>query len=801
MSILNELVLPQIQNFGVVETVDEFLSKFNLFDVSNDQLVQSASDIIAPQMNTLAVGGIGAIWNVPGNPDIVLKTSRPCKPSPFNFFKKECINIRNGSLIFRIPDTLAKKTKILCPNYISENLIGVLLYNLLSSYTPSIPKIFNFAVDSRQPSQAEINMVNNQPNPDIRQIMQEKLPPLVYTSMPRYNGIIDQITNLRQFIYMQFQVCQFLNVAQELTKFVHYDLHSGNIMSERPENVGDMFLNCYELDNGKFLYTYFPFSTLVIDYGYARMETPEHIISPKTDLQPGVWMDNFEYNPYTDLVEFLYDSIGKALRAVDSATNRPFGQLPNFDGRNQINMTNYMRLLFVSLFNLPVNSTDDDITTTIMNKRNRDQWFRFWNEKLADGNVRISKPSEMLSKIAFFIGDNLVPNMPRLTEWNTILQFLINANFYISDYYIKIPENLQAGANRLVSRFFPKVSLQDKENLTFLNYRTLIDNSVQGLNNLSSFDGIRVQHLNHINAGYFRDNILIGTTNTLPLSMTDPNLIVHSTFLDQQITLVSFNQDNVLERGYNFRFDCCRLDPRNYFQNNKFKSGVCMNSTFFEIYGNYTPTGYSNIGGINFTNKIPTNFLPYFGYVAISPNNNKLLIGFPYEESNLYPDNVITVGPMLVYQSNIVMTDDMLQNVSDINGHFLFKSRLPQNQQEAVLDTFADNVHNATRIYPGELYHAANPNPRSALVIRENGDVVMVKVEGRDRRGVGMDLAQLAQFCRNYLTARFAINLDGGGSSQITWKMFNQNYINIAGGQSATHSYLVGSILSLVKDK
>jgi hypothetical protein len=78
MNIVNQFALPVVPNINVVETTDEFLSKFNLFDVSNDALVQSARNIINPQNAPLALGGVGAIWNVPGNNDVVLKTFSPC---------------------------------------------------------------------------------------------------------------------------------------------------------------------------------------------------------------------------------------------------------------------------------------------------------------------------------------------------------------------------------------------------------------------------------------------------------------------------------------------------------------------------------------------------------------------------------------------------------------------------------------------------------------------------------------------------------------------------------------------------
>jgi hypothetical protein len=333
--------------------------------------------------------------------------------------------------------------------------------------------------------------------------------------------------------------------------------------------------------------------------------------------------------------------------------------------------------------------------------------------------------------------------------------------------------------------------------MTFLNYRVLPDNTALYRNNLSNFNGIIIEHLNTIPTGIIRENPIPGTTNTLPESL---NGVPPRTFLDQQISYAYFDQNAVLAAGYHFRFDCCRLDPRNYFQNNKFAAGVCINAGFFQILGNYTPTGFANIGGIHFDNRVPNLFRRFFGYVAISPDTKTLVIGDNFDDAVLFPDNVITVGPILVFNEDIRMTDEMLINERDPDGNFLFKSRTYIAPEDPNAMTFADGVHNSSKILSGELYHAANPNPRSALVITTDGRVVMVKVEGRDSRGVGMDLSQLAQFCRVHLRARHAINLDGGGSSQITWKLPNQDFINITGGAEASKSYLVGSIISLVKD-
>ena len=170
---------------------------------------------------------------------------------------------------------------------------------------------------------------------------------------------------------------------------------------------------------------------------------------------------------------------------------------------------------------------------------------------------------------------------------------------------------------------------------------------------------------------------------------------------------------------------------------------------------------------------------------------------FEYASKYIDPKYIIIEGKSMTTYQNLVFSFEILENTftKHTDGHYLFKSRAPNDTKEQKLVTFTDGVRNANKILPGELYHAANPNPRSALIITYEGNVIMVKVEGRDKRGVGMDLAE---FCF-YLKAKYAINLDGGRSSQLCWKLPNQNFINVSGGETGTQSYLVGSIISLVK--
>ncbi|MBI3039733.1 phosphodiester glycosidase family protein [bacterium] len=57
-------------------------------------------------------------------------------------------------------------------------------------------------------------------------------------------------------------------------------------------------------------------------------------------------------------------------------------------------------------------------------------------------------------------------------------------------------------------------------------------------------------------------------------------------------------------------------------------------------------------------------------------------------------------------------------------------------------------------------------HPRTALAQTFNGDLLFLVADGRTKRSSGMQLTELAEYLKN-LGARFAINMDGGGSSSI----------------------------------
>ena len=98
---------------------------------------------------------------------------------------------------------------------------------------------------------------------------------------------------------------------------------------------------------------------------------------------------------------------------------------------------------------------------------------------------------------------------------------------------------------------------------------------------------------------------------------------------------------------------------------------------------------------------------------------------------------------------------------------------------------------------PGSLYHADQPNPRSAIGIRHDGSFLMVTSVGRSDSSIGFRLDQLASFMQG-LGAVDALALDGGYSSFFGFKDPHNNISFSSSNLCETSEvmrYRVGSII------
>lgn len=210
-----------------------------------------------------------------------------------------------------------------------------------------------------------------------------------------------------------------------------------------------------------------------------------------------------------------------------------------------------------------------------------------------------------------------------------------------------------------------------------------------------------------------------------------------------------------------------------------------------------------------------------------------------YNETNSHPkindsikDNNMVMGNLLVYNDQIILTEEkmaiaiVLFNIDDIGikmydkiylcddtytkltgnqinklsigssvfftsyndptkkGSIIFNSKnlyLPYSI-EFIKKEYPKNF--AGKIPPGYLNHSSDLNPRTCIMNDTNGNIIVMHIEGRQKvcGGIGIDLFDLAKLCST-LGAQHAVNLDGGGSSKMTWKeKYNPiNSVGVAG--------------------
>ncbi len=722
----------------IIQTTDEFLRYFPVNYFQNPELIRDFKLLLSKSRRLGEESGVGRIFEITdGGETFVIKESLYC-PKGYEqkpLLSQLCTMAISGDLVFRLPNTHVHKTIVLAPNYLVEPLVGIILYNRTLKFTPSFMKIYGFQYDLADPQKVTL-------------MITEKLRP-----------INEYITNEFRFIYFIFQITYALNIAQRLGRFVHYDLHRDNIMA-RPKRTGK--LNIYPLQNGKYIYTLFDFDAVIIDYGHTRYETTNTILAPRLIFRPPGSREHLDYyffNPYYDLFSLLYENY-KKIRDMQFPkwTNLALGM-------------HIINILFRQFTNLPQDKNMQDLITHLLMDPNG---WRPWPERLATEYMnmdwyRVSTPAEFLIKIGDYIQQFVEEQKSQLHGKEKALAFVNKYGIYITDQIYDLSVYPHINSYTVYGDVMEKESMDT----TYYNYQ-FIDHE--------RFDNIVIKTVDKMPDGV---RTTIETFNhTIPESVRSTN-----NYNRQVIHLATINQLTGRSLGYEFNFDCCRIDLRNYFQHANIMSGIAVNASFFNITGNYMPVGYFKTHDFFSDEKPPSLHKEVYGIIAIKKNG--LLVIDKYENRLQY-DQVLTSGPILIANRNPVITVNVLRNP-------IWQCRNPINPAETRQLVFADGIKNCNFIQPGELSHGANPSPRTAIAIDANQQVLIIYVEGRDQRGSGMDLAQLAQLCLRYGAVN-AINLDGGFSSQFVWKNPGERIINQL---NPTHdvAYPLGSIISYIKKK
>jgi hypothetical protein len=732
----------------LVQTPDEFLYEFNSLSYNKPHLIKKIRELIdsgtigAP----LNQGGNGVVYNF--GPNHILKISNlnePLDVSQINTNLKQLYSMfKNNNLIYKIQNTLLNKEVVFCPNYLSEGIIGSLILSL-SEYTPSFMKINGTLLDNINSGMYLIG---------------EKLTPFEY--------------NETNYFYSVFQLCFGLYVAQIKGRYVHYDLHMENIMSRQKSSF---IIQKYILENGKYIYSKHLVDSVIIDYGHNRYETEEHVITPRLQfigVDGKEKVDAYGFNKYYDVFSMLYFQFIKAR-----------------NGNMQINHE-LIKTLICAYLKINITEFEQFLENNILSYGFDKDGRRHYSWRPFPQNFYFNDELPMdISEFLLYLyennfqHDNSFENYEQLNNYLDRIPFIASTVNIIDDK-IKTYGFLNS-KNPLEEDLYPDKFM----NIEQYKYKIMGENITIDL----PFCKIYNYHIEG-DGTKFRTSYA-NFNRTLPLKFP----LNAST---QYMSIAEIKQPSIQNNLFKFESDCCRLDPRTYFQNNIFDEGISINASYFNIGTDFEPVGLYKTHDYETDNPIPTEYEQF--YVAIVVNNvddDLEIITLQTARRNKEQYKIIiTAGPVLVLNHRKFLQDSDLENHPELN------CRGPTNDMESELNYFSEGLYNCGKIKPGELKHVSNPNPRTALGVGHNslGEkcVYFITIEGRGERGTGMDVSQLGDFLVNEFSTDFgiiidhAVNLDGGRSSSMTYLHDDEITIMNPFKKSA---YPVGNILSFVRRK
>jgi Phosphodiester glycosidase len=276
----------------------------------------------------------------------------------------------------------------------------------------------------------------------------------------------------------------------------------------------------------------------------------------------------------------------------------------------------------------------------------------------------------------------------------------------------------------------------------------------------------------------------------------------HTHYGEQEITLVTIPNGG---REYKFYSDCCQLDAVSYLKQDTIHDAVAINGVFYQFNTDYAPLGGYKLGNNEVIRELQPAYKPFYRAITISHDGLLNIDSRPLEkvwdERDTY-HSVMACAPLLIDQGEICINDTMLEEETHDGVHILQCEISKPDERGSNIKRGNKMIKSCSNNIPGGLFHAANSNPRSVLIIDKKGTVYFMRSAGRMADILGMDLVQVAQSIKRFIPeAWMAINLDGGAPSQILHKKGGQvssttnQYTHTRG--SAT--IIIGNIISYMK--
>lgn len=745
----------------ILSNLDRFLYKLSKNEASKFYI--NKNQYFPPKLvNQIGQGSLGSVYDVG---DRIIKVTNVCGRLDHPVQKEICNDMLKGDTIIKVPTSWNNKKILLMPNMIGEAVIQIILNSKNPSFTTrnGFPKLYGFEIDDEK-KQTYSSM--------------EKLRPWLpkFSTSINYGEIIGNklvYNNFRTLKYSLFQIAYSLLSAQVNYRFTHYDLHTGNVMT-RPKSLNT--IHEYIFDD-RYIYTLYDFETVIIDFGWARIETDKYIITPKIKFinrsdVPDLIIDLLnlgEFNPVYDITSILGSLyVNTDESKVTKETQQFFLQI------------------YSCLFNeqLDENNIIDILKYNYIPKIKSDLWI--WRP---NPNKITTKEIDGRQMIIPESMDIFIKNLVTLieSEQNDIfspLEHLIGGGMYVSKERLNFPEEYK------IKQFWIPNDINAYKQIYFSKGAILSENIPNGMS------------VCHDTMTFFQYNEIFSVPvniEYLKWAKTHTEGIQKGmlNYKDQRFSIIKINTEKALSMGFTFNFTCCRVDIFSYMRSYSIESGMAVNASYFKIRDNFVPIGYYKTNDLYFNEKIPSKYKNFYCSVCIT-NEGYLVVDYTLDDyylRNTYPQ-YISCGPVIIKDGQRIINEQTIM-AKDNEGAYLFQCHTAKDVY--IVSDGEGKIKNCNTITPGDLLHIGNPNPRTILAYHKNSprDPHFFYFEGRDQRGPGIDLV-LASYYLHSKGYDHAINLDGGLSSQMIWKNDHQGYI-YRGNPFHNYVYPVGNVISCVR--
>lgn len=753
----------------------------DMFRLTKDENVMLKSAIRWP---SLASGAQGSVFAFNGNPDYIIKEST-C-PTPFTNSRdlvKSCDMLENGTL-YQTVNSANMTELISMPDTVSENVVGVILGEL-EDYTGGFVKNYGTAWETTN-SYAMI----------------ETLQTDLFTN---------KIKNGSDVLIMLVQYLQALAVGQQMQQFTHNDSHLDNILADEEKmDWTHLYVNSFDSSARSptqpstvqdFYLRNSGWSIKINDYGLSRLRRNNKIYTGVKSA-----MRNFggfsHANDYMSLLGFMANPY---FSCVQYRKGDPTTGLFNMHTKmKEILMNDTLLLQAAAAAGFVQNSQ-------------RDVPVARWLYSFAVNHDMINDADSL-----FF---SVYPRTPRFPDlfWrpNGNELFKSSTFFYTPDRIIlnMLPTLQSLG---LASPSLPDGSVKE-----YLNYSPIFNNhphQIVSINETIANEPI----LPGINGGILAvvSSEIASVAIRGAVQKSEYNIAdnISGCRLNQYVHVVSIDLKQLSGSGYRMVSECCGGDTLGYFDDPE-RFGVAINGAFFDITKSDFPIGpyKNNIYPIQERNTIPEMYAKHYGFIGWSNSTDttpgKVEIGKTKDNLDQF-EFVATCGPILIDRpNNFVFSERELYEQIDngdgpirylncvipkgkASGDILepgvpYTSCNPNGTQTNMVTTV--KMPSCNTIKPGELSHGSNLNPRSCMGINATkGILYFVVIEGRNTRGSGQDFPMMAttmlQIDPGMTTA---INLDGGGSSNIAMRTPTNPGVVVGVNPTKLSPYAMGNIFAI----